>query len=297
MQRQLNAIVFPNRSTKRFVMISFSLFPLVKVLVSILVVVLLSVIAERAGPRIAGIASGYPLGAAISLFFIGIEIDPAFAARSAIFTAAGLVATVAFVGGYLLGLRAAEGRRRMPALLLALMPALAAYGLAAWGVSAIPINGITAPLMALTSMVVANRVFRSIPDADIHEKIKLGLGVTLLRAVFAALVILVITTAAGLVGPEWAGLFSAFPITMLPLLVIIQFTYRPAHVRTIIKNVPRGLGSLLAYALVVAATYTAFGIVRGTVLGYLTATLYLVLLEYGRNRPRPETKPKVPSAR
>jgi hypothetical protein len=69
--------------------------------------------------------------------------------------------------------------------------------------------------------------------------------VALLRAAFAALVILAITTVAGAVGPRWAGLFSAFPITMLPLLAIIQFTYQPDHVRTIIKNVPRGLGSLI----------------------------------------------------
>ena len=265
-------------------MISFGLFPVIKVLVSILVVVLLSLIAERAGPRVAGVVSGYPLGAAISLFFIGIEIDPAFAARSAIFTAAGLSATVAFVGGYLLGLKAAEGRRRIPALLLALLPALAAYGLTAGLLSVIPINWMSAPLIAMASMVLANRVFRTIPDTPIREKIQLSAAATLLRALFAALVILVITTMASLVGPGWAGLFSAFPITMLPLLVIIQFTYQPAHVRTIIKNVPRGLGSLLAYALVVAATYTDLGVAWGTVLGYLTATLYLVVLEYRRKR-------------
>jgi len=272
-------------------MISFGLFPVIKVLVSILVVILLSLIAERAGPRVAGVVSGYPLGAAISLFFIGIEIDPAFAARSAIFTAAGLSATVAFVGGYLLGLKAAEGRRRMWALLLALLPALAAYGLAAWVLSLLPLNRVSAPLIAITSMALASRVFRTIPDATIHEKIQLGVAGTLLRALVAALIILVITTAAQAVGPGWAGLFSAFPITMLPLLVIIQFTYQPAHVRTIIKNVPRGLGSLLAYALVVAATYTDLGVAWGTLLGYLAATLYLVLLEYHRNRSgRPRHK-------
>ncbi len=265
-------------------MISFGLFPVIKVLASILVVVLLSLIAERAGPRVAGIVSGYPLGAAISLFFIGVEIDPAFAARSAIFTAAGLSATVAFVGGYLLGLKAAEGRRRIPALLLALLPALAAYGLTAGLLSVIPINWMSAPLIAMASMVLAGRVFRAIPDAAIREKMQLGVAATLLRALFAALVILVITTMARLVGPGWAGLFSAFPITMLPLLVIIQFTYQPAHVRTIIKNVPRGLGSLLAYALVVAATYADLGIAWGTLLGYLAATLYLVVLEYRRKR-------------
>lgn len=261
-------------------MISFGAFAIVKILVSIIVVVLLSLIAERGGPRVAGIVSGYPLGAAISLFFIGIEIDPAFAARSAIFTAAGLSATVAFVGGYLLGLKAAERRRRMWALLLALFPALAAYGLAAWVLSVLPINRVSAPLIAITSMVLASRVFRTIPDATIHEKVQLGVAATLLRALFAALVILLITTAAQAVGPGWAGLFSAFPITMLPLLAIIHTTYRPEHVRTIIKNVPRGLGSLVVYAMVIAAAYPRVCIVWGTLLGYLAATAYLVVLEF-----------------
>lgn len=263
-------------------MISLGLLTTVKILVSVLMVVLLSLIAEWSGPRMAGIVSGYPLGAAISLFFIGLEVGPAFAARSALFTTAGLTATVAFVGGYLLGLALADGRRRPAALALAVVPALAAYGLVAWALSAIRINWVNAPLIAMGSLVMAGFSFRRIPDAAIRQTIRLRPGVTLLRAAFAALVILVITAAAKAVGPEWAGLFAAFPITMLPLLAIIQFTYQPAHVRTVIKNVPRGLGSLLIYTLVVAATYADLGIVWGTLLGYLAATLYLVVLEYGR---------------
>jgi hypothetical protein len=262
-------------------MISAGLLAAIKILVSVLMVVILSLIAEWAGPRVAGIASGYPLGAAISLFFIGLELGPAFAARSAVFTAAGLAATVAFVAGYLLGLKLAAGQRRPVALVLATLPALAAYGLAAWVLSRIPMTWISASLIAAGSMFLADRLFRTIPDAAIRQTIRLGPWVTLVRAAFAALVILAITGAARLVGPGWAGLFSAFPITMLPLLVIIQFSYQPAHVRTIIKNVPRGLGALLVYTLVVAASYAACGIGWGTVLGYLAATLYLLVLEYG----------------
>jgi hypothetical protein len=263
-------------------MLSLGLLAAVKILVSVLMVVILSLIAEWAGPRVAGIASGYPLGAAISLFFIGLEISPAFAARSAIYTAAGLAATVAFVGGYLAGLRLAEGRRRPSALILAVLPAIAAYGMAAGALSLVTVNWVSSSLIAMGSIIAANRLFRRIPDTTIRQTIRLSLWVTLLRAFFAALVILLITGAARLVGPDWAGLFSAFPITMLPLLVIIQFTYEPAHVRTVIKNVPRGLGALLIYTLVVAASYEDQGIGWGTVLGYLAATAYLVILEYGR---------------
>jgi hypothetical protein len=261
-------------------MIGFTLFTVVKMLVSILVVVLLSLIAEWSSPRIAGIVSGYPLGAAISLYFIGLEIGPAFAAQSALYTAAGLAATTAFVGGYRMGIRLAKGRRRLLSMACSILPGIGAYGLVAWLLSFMPVNWVSAPLIAITSMVLAAWVFRRIPDVTIQQRIHLGLGVALLRAAFAALVILAITTVAGKVGPRWAGLFSAFPITMLPLLAIIQFTYRPAHVMTIIKNVPRGLGSLLIYALVVSASYPAIGLVWGTLLGYLAATLYLIVLEY-----------------
>jgi hypothetical protein len=41
---------------------------------------------------------------------------------------------------------------------------------------------------------------------------------------------------------------------------------------------------LLIYALVVATTYADLGIVWGTLLGYLAATLYLLILEFSRNR-------------
>ena len=271
-------------------MIELSIFTVVKVSVSILVVVLLSLIAEWASPRIAGIASGYPLGAAISLYFIGLENGNAFAARSALFTAAGLAATIAFVGGYLLGIRLTHGRGRLPALAFSVLPGIAAYGLAVWVLSYLPINWVSAPLIAITGIFLAAWGFRRIPNVKIRQKIRLGVSVTLLRAGFAALVILAITTVAGAVGPRWAGLLSAFPITMLPLLVIVQFTYGMDPVRTIIKNVPRGLGSLLIYALVVAASYARLGIAWGTLLGYLTATLYLIMLEYGIKACEPRGK-------
>jgi hypothetical protein len=77
------------------------------------------------------------LGAAISLYFIGLEIGSGFAARSALFTAAGLAATVAFVGGICWG-SVAEGRGRYVSLACSVLPGMAAYGLAAWVLSYLP---------------------------------------------------------------------------------------------------------------------------------------------------------------
>jgi len=263
-------------------MIGFGLFALVKITVSVLFVVVLSIIAERAGPRMAGIISGFPMGAAITLFFIGIEIGPGFAARSAVFTAAGLSATVAFVAGYLVGLSWARNQGRAAAIGISVSTSLAAYGGAAWVLTRLPIGAGGAALIAAASIALAVWAFRAIADVPIIDRNRLRFRVTLIRAAFAALVILTITTIAKVVGTRWAGLFSAFPSTVLPLLVIIHFTYHPDHVRTIIKNVPRGLQSLLVYVLIVAAAYDSLGVAWGTVMGYAAATTYLLGLEYSR---------------
>jgi hypothetical protein len=47
-------------------------------------------------------------------------------------------------------------------------------------------------------------------------------------------------------------------------------------VTIIIKHYPVGLGSLMVYAAVVALSYAPLGIYRGTALGFLVATIYLL---------------------
>jgi hypothetical protein len=105
-----------------------------------------------------------------------------------------------------------------------------------------------------------------------------------------AAAIVIITSTAKFVGPGWAGLFSAFPITMLPLVVIIHFTYGPKHVYSILKNVPRGLGSLVIYSLAVFFFYPSYGIYVGTVMAYALATIYLIVVQFIMRRQETEDR-------
>ena len=75
---------------------------LAKIAVSIATVLGLSVLAERAGPRVAGVLSGYPLGTAILLYFIAIEQGITFASESAVYALPGLIATLTFLYVYFL---------------------------------------------------------------------------------------------------------------------------------------------------------------------------------------------------
>jgi len=262
-----------------------SLFLITKIGVSIGMVLALSLVAERVSPRAAGLLSGYPLGAALALFFIGLEISPEFAADSAVYTLAGLAASQVFVYGYFMASQRIAGRGSLAST----AAGLAGYFAAAWLLRLVPFSRGLAVLSAIGSMALFVHLFRGIRDVTVTRSVRLTPVVLLLRAAFAAGIIVAITAAAQAVGPAWAGLFSAFPTALLPLVLIVHMTYGKAHVHTIIKNFPHGIGSLVAYGVSVSYLYPAWGVGWGTLTAFGIATVYLLI--YGavagrRLRPR-----------
>jgi hypothetical protein len=251
---------------------------LVKVMVAVSMVVGLSLLAEHVSPRFAGLVSGYPLGAAITLFFLGLEIGPRFAAESARHTMLGIIATEAFSFCYYQGSLLRSEGGKVARILVSAGAGLGAYFLVIGVCQRIQTGVVVAALVSGCSIVGFNFLLRHVADATIDAKVPMSWGMLAGRALFAAAVIVLITASARLVGPVWAGLFSAFPMAMLPLCVIVHFTYRVEHVHAMIKNVPRGLGSVLLYSLIVCLTYPALGIYLGTAVAYGAATVYLVLI-------------------
>ncbi len=265
-----------------------SLVLIVKILVTVAMVLALSVAAERLSPRVAGLLSGYPLGGAIALFFMGLEISPGFAADSAVTTPVGLLAALVFVYGYY---RASLVlRRRVVAGSSA--AALAGFFATTWLLDLIPFSRTAAILVPIGSIVLFAVLFRRLPNVPIARRLRLTMPVLLARAALAALIIVVVTGVAKTVGPARAGLFSAFPTALFPLMLIVHLTYDRSHVHTIIKNFPLGLGSLIAYAVAVSLLYPRWGLAWGTLAAFGAATLYLiafgvVVRRLGRPRGEP----------
>lgn len=246
----------------------------VKILSATLIVVTLSVVAEKASPRVSGLLAGYPLGAAIALFFYGIELGPRFAADAAVYTLLGLIATQSFVYAYYhLSLRLRHWSAPISSL-----GAIATFLLVAHLFSYLP--AVPPLVVALTVLSMGLFIFllRKLPDTSIGRPVRLGLGVLLLRALFSTGLIVAITAAAKAVGERWAGLLSGFPITLFPFILIIHLTYRQSHVHTIIKNFPRGMGALVLYSISVYLLYPRIGIWLGTVAAFGVATLYLLAI-------------------
>ena len=250
------------------------MFLLVKIVTATLIVVGLSVVAEKASPRISGLLAGYPLGTAIVLFFYGVELGPQFAADAAVYSLLGLIASQTFV--YVYYQTSLHVQRFSP--LLSSLCAITGFLLTARLFRCLPVTPVLSLGMTLASVGFFIFLFRKLPDVIIKRGIRLGPGILLLRAIIAAALIVAITTVAGLVGESWAGLLSGFPMTLFPFILIIHMTYRPAHVHTIIKNFPKGLGALILYAMSVYLLYPRFGIYIGTAAAFGAASLYLVAI-------------------
>lgn len=252
--------------------------------IAIVMVIVLCVVAEVVSPRFAGMVSGFPLGAAINLFFIGVEISPEFAAESALYTAVGLVATQAFAYAYVRASARTEHLSRSAAVLVASLGGVSGYFAAAFLLRPLPVGPTVAVGLPIASILAFDFLFKGLKDVRIGERVGLNPRETLFRSVFAAGAILLITSTAAMAGARWAGLFSAFPITMLPFVAIIHRTYGATYAHAVLKSAPRGLSSLLVYSLAVSVVYRTHGVFVGTALAYGLATLWLFGMQLSASR-------------
>ena len=254
---------------------------LIKLAVTILVVVGLSLIAEKVSPKVAGVLAGYPLGSSIVLFFFGAEHGAQFAANAAIYMAAGLVGELIFLFCYFKTSAFAKSKQDITTPSLG---ALGGFFISVWLIHFIHLNALVAILIFFTAIIIFGYLFRTIPDVRITEKIKLPPIVVLLRGILAAGIVLIITGIARMIGPTWAGLLGAFPTTLFPLILIIHWTYGKEYAHTFIKHVPRGLGSLLIYLICVITLYPFWGVYWGTAASLGAATIYLIIYNQIQNK-------------
>jgi hypothetical protein len=244
----------------------------IKLGLAIALVIGLSLAAEYASPKTAGFLAGYPTGTAITLFFFGWENGARFGADSALFNVAGMSAMQSLIYGYYLA------SRRFPrhSLWAGPLGGVAGYGIAILILYLLQPGKIMAPIIAVGSIFVFIALLRGIPDEKIPARVPLNLAVLGFRAGVAGGLVLLITGIAQTVGTAWAGLFSAFPMTLLPLVFIVHYTYGGHHAHSVIKHLPRGLGASVSYSFSIALGYPVFGVGWGTALALAAATAYML---------------------
>lgn len=246
---------------------------LTKIVVTILVVLSLSAVAENVSPRLAGVLSGYPVGSAIALGFYGVEFGADFAGRCASYNLAGLVASQFCVFIYF---TASRSSLRCPVAVCSIV-AVGGFAAAAWTMAQLQLQGWAAVAVTSVAILAFSYALRGQEEVRPLVRVRYSLGLLLVRALLAAAMVVAVTAAAGWVGPRWAGLLSAFPVTLFPLLLVMHSTYGAAQTREVIRHFPAGLWSVVAYSLTVSVAYPTIGLLQGTLLGFAVATAVLAL--------------------
>jgi len=245
---------------------------LYKICITMLAVLGLSFVAEKISVRLAGLLSGYPIGTAIILHFYGLEYGAQFAADAAVFNLCGLLASLCFAYTYY------RASQKTTSLAVTSVLALTGYLLPAFMVSNTNPTRLTALVIAILATALfcillrANKVKQVVTSQAWSARMVAG------RLIFTASLVLVVTEFADIVGPSWAGLFSAFPVALYPLVFLLHREYGPEMAQNILGNFPYGLWSVIAYSLTVSLVYPLCGVIWGTLLGFAVATAVLAIM-------------------
>jgi len=247
-----------------------------KLLTTIFIVLGLSWVAERVDTRIAGLLSGMPLGALLVLTFVGHDLGPEFAAESALYAIPSVAGTLTFASLYYL-----LSKRDYPlSLVITAIGSLLGYFCVVFPLSHFSFNLLSALGLGIASIVIAGHILKGISDTQISAHVHLTIRHLVFRAGTAAFFVIVITGIAEAVGPRWSGLLIGFPITFLPLLLIIQLTYSKHQAHTVIRNFPLGLGGLLTYLTIATQVLPSFGTNFGILISLFGSLVYLALIGY-----------------
>ena len=244
-----------------------------KAITVIALVLSLTVIAEKVSPKLSGLLSGLPLGSSITLIFFAIEYGVNYVKETALYNIHGLFAALAFSIGYYIS-TFYTGKFE---IILSLIISFISYLIIAFILSFIPPHIIFTPLIIFTLLIISAIYFSKKEDHKIVKISKVSIYDLAIRSILTLIIFLIISNLPKYVPASIAGIFSSFPTILLPLLLIIHFNHSNLQARTIIKNTPFGLTSIIVYSYVVYLTYPTIGVVEGTILGFCSSALLIFI--------------------
>lgn len=236
-------------------------------------VLALSFIAEKLSPRVSGILSGLPVGSSITLLFFALENGVSYVTDVALYNIHGLFAALSFCIGYYIS-TFYTGKLEV---FLSLLASFFSYLLIAFIISFIPPHIVFTPLVVIVLMYITSIYFAKKENFPTVKQSRASFVDLIFRSLLTIVIFLIVTSLPNYVPQNLAGIFSAFPTVLLPLLLIIHFRHSNLQARTIIKNTPFGLSSVVIYSLVVFFAYEELGVLLGTILAFIASVIYILL--------------------
>jgi hypothetical protein len=207
------------------------------------------------------------------LIFFAIENGVDYVTKVALYNIHGLFAALAFSIGYYIS-TFYKGKFE---IFLSLLISFISYLVIAFILAYVPPHVFFTPFIVIVLMLIATIYFAKKENFSIDKKIKTSVNDILFRSILTIFIFLVVSSLPKYVPSNIAGIFSSFPTVLLPLMLIIHFRHSNLQARTIIKNTPFGLSSVVIYSLIVYFSYSKIGILYGTILALFCSVLYVLI--------------------
>jgi len=218
----------------------------------------LSLIALRYGHRAAGWLVALPVNTGTIVLILTLSEGSAFAATAALGALLGIVSLSAFVVAY----ARSAARYRWP---VCLGMAILAFAVSTLVLSQFP--GFV-PLDVVAAVASVAAVLALVPRREeTHRLPKAPRWEIPMRMVTAAVLVLVITTAAAGLGPRLSGLLSPIPVFTITLVIFTHSRHGPAEVFVFLDGLLNGLFSFAAFCAVVGVLLVPLGLVVAFSLG------------------------------
>lgn len=241
----------------------------------------LSLLAEKANEKIAGIIMMFPTTIVLGFFFLGATTSAQRVASivPATLTPLGVVvfSSVIYIHMALFFARYFPSKiQQISATFItsSIVWFVLATPFAYWKFDNLWAGIIGYLLLVIIAHVILNRQMHSKPDVQLTYNRKQ----VLFRAVFIGTVIATVVYLGKTLDPFWGGVFTMFPAATFAALMIFHFHYQPDQLFFFFRRAPVGSLSLFIYAIGVMLLFPAIGIVWGTVWAYCASLLFSMLL-------------------
>ncbi len=241
-------------------------------------VTILTLIAERANPQVAGIILSLPSNMAVSLFFIGWVLSPSAVAVAAPAIPISLGISMFFTAIYVVLAQKIHGKKSL-VIISCISISLAIWFLLALPVALFKLTYLVPSLLGYIVLTVLAHVLLRLGPEPSGENVRVQYTGTqkLGRALFAGAVIAFIVYLSKTLGPVWGGVFSVFPAANSSTLLILHWQRDADVLKKVSRNMPLGSPIFLVYLLVAVLTFPFLGIILGTIVCYLVSFIALLI--------------------
>lgn len=199
--------------------------------------------ARRWGPVVGGWLAGLPLTSGPISVFLAVEQGGVFASHAAVGSILGVVAAVVFCVSYALSAHRFGWRGSIFCSFVAYVPTV--FLLSRFEFS-LPAAALAAFLILLAGMLVIHsgqgKIVAAVPPWwDLP-----------MRMMVATLLLLAVTTAAHLLGPQMSGILAPFPIMTCVMAIFSHAQYGEPGVRLFMRGIITAMFSLIAFYAVVS---------------------------------------------